>query len=46
MRVAVLSLGTNTFHLLVVDLQPDGSWSRIFGRLAIIVRLGEGQSIK
>lgn len=41
MRVAVLDLGTNTFHLLVVDLQPDGSWSRIF-KTRRVVRLGEG----
>lgn len=41
MRVAVLDLGTNTFHLLVVDLQSDGSWSRVF-KTRRVVRLGEG----
>lgn len=41
MRVAVLDLGTNTFHLLVVDLLPDGSWKRVF-KTRRVVRLGEG----
>src|SRR4051812_16167917 len=30
MKVAVLDLGTNTFHLLVVDIKKDGTYIKIF----------------
>jgi len=39
MRLAVIDCGTNTFHLLVVDQQPDGSFKQVY-RLREYVRLG------
>ncbi|MFM2135588.1 MAG: hypothetical protein RL021_988 [Bacteroidota bacterium] len=39
--VAVLDLGTNTFHLLVVRLERDGTWSAVH-RSRKTVKLGEG----
>jgi|CXWL01.1.fsa_nt_gi exopolyphosphatase/guanosine-5'-triphosphate,3'-diphosphate pyrophosphatase len=38
-RVAALDLGTNSFHLLVADLLPDGSF-RVVDRLKEMVGLG------
>ncbi|MBI1226174.1 MAG: hypothetical protein GC192_13145 [Bacteroidetes bacterium] len=40
MRLAVIDCGTNTFHLLVVDLLPDSSFKQIY-RLREYVRLGQ-----
>ncbi len=40
MRLAVIDCGTNTFHLLVVDMQPDGSFSQVY-RQRQFVRLGQ-----
>lgn len=41
MRIAVLDLGTNTFHLLIVDVNPDRSFEKIF-KSKVSVKLGEG----
>jgi len=41
MKLAVLDLGTNTFHLLIVEVRNDGSTARIF-KSKIAVKLGEG----
>jgi exopolyphosphatase/guanosine-5'-triphosphate,3'-diphosphate pyrophosphatase len=41
MRIAVLDLGTNTFHLLIVNLKKDKTFSIIF-RSKVMVKLGEG----
>lgn len=40
MRLAVIDCGTNTFHLLIVELQPDGSFKQVY-RLREYVRLGQ-----
>ncbi len=40
MRLAVIDCGTNTFHLLVVDLFPDGVFKQVY-RLREYVRLGQ-----
>ncbi|MCF8247501.1 MAG: hypothetical protein K9J37_20930 [Saprospiraceae bacterium] len=40
MRLAVIDCGTNTFHLLVVDGQPDGTFKQVY-RLREYVRLGQ-----
>lgn len=40
MRLAVIDCGTNTFHLLIVELQPDGSFKQIY-RNREYVRLGQ-----
>lgn len=40
-RLGIIDLGTNTFHLLIVDLSPEGSWQEIM-RERIYVKLGEG----
>lgn len=40
MRLAVIDCGTNTFHLLVVDLFPKASFKQIY-RLREYVRLGQ-----
>jgi exopolyphosphatase/guanosine-5'-triphosphate,3'-diphosphate pyrophosphatase len=38
MKVAVLDLGTNTFHLLIVDVKQDGSFSKIFkSKMAVML---------
>ena len=39
-RFAILDLGTNTFHLLIVEKQPDGS-SKILYKTEQFVKLGE-----
>ena len=40
MRIAALDLGTNSFHLLVADVQPDGHFEPIAAEKAMI-RLGD-----
>ncbi|HEY8217362.1 MAG TPA: Ppx/GppA phosphatase family protein [Acidimicrobiia bacterium] len=40
MRIAALDLGTNSFHLLVADVQPDGHFEAIAAEKAMI-RLGD-----
>ena len=39
-RIAALDLGTNSFHLLVADVQPDGHFEPIAAEKAMI-RLGD-----
>jgi len=41
MKIAVLDLGTNTFHLLIVTVNRNGTFSRLF-KSKIVVKLGEG----
>jgi len=41
MKIAVLDLGTNTFHLLIVNVRKSGSFEKIF-KSKIAVKLGEG----
>ncbi len=40
-RIAVLDLGTNTFHLLISDVFTDRSTKKVF-KSKIVVKLGEG----
>ncbi|HEX2701360.1 MAG TPA: Ppx/GppA phosphatase family protein [Acidimicrobiales bacterium] len=40
MRIAALDLGSNSFHLLVADAHPDGSFDRLF-REKEMLRLGD-----
>ena len=40
MRIAAFDLGSNSFHLLVVDAQPDGSFVTL-GREKEMLRLGD-----
>ena len=41
MRVAIIDLGTNTFHLLIADVMKDGTYKKIFVTRAV-VKLGKG----
>jgi exopolyphosphatase/guanosine-5'-triphosphate,3'-diphosphate pyrophosphatase len=41
MRLAILDLGTNTFHLLITDVHPDKTYSTVF-RTKAVVKLGQG----
>lgn len=41
MKFAILDLGTNTFHLLIVDVKRDKSFQKIF-KSKVVVKLGEG----
>lgn len=41
MRVAILDLGTNTFHLLIVSINKKGEWRKIF-KSKTVVKLSEG----
>jgi len=41
MKVAVLDLGTNTFHLMIASVHSDGSWKKILHR-KVTVKLGQG----
>lgn len=41
MRIAILDLGTNTFHLLVTSVNKEGVWKKVF-KSKIVVKLGEG----
>lgn len=40
-RIAVLDLGTNTFHLLIADVYTDRTFKKVF-KSKIVVKLGEG----
>jgi exopolyphosphatase/guanosine-5'-triphosphate,3'-diphosphate pyrophosphatase len=40
MRLAALDLGSNSFHVLVVDVHPDGSFEPI-AKEKVVLRLGE-----
>jgi exopolyphosphatase / guanosine-5'-triphosphate,3'-diphosphate pyrophosphatase len=41
MVVAILDLGTNTFHLLIADVNKNGLWKKIL-KERITVKLGQG----
>lgn len=41
MKIAILDLGTNTFHLLIVSVNKKGEWEKIF-KSKSVVKLGEG----
>lgn len=41
MKIAVLDLGTNTFHLLIAELADRNSWRKVLHR-KITVKLGQG----
>lgn len=41
MPIAILDLGTNTFHLLIADVKADGSWKSIV-KERVAVKLGQG----
>ena len=41
MVVAILDLGTNTFHLLIADVKRNGSWEKVL-KERITVKLGQG----
>src|SRR5262245_4807692 len=41
MRIAALDLGTNSFHLLVVDAHPDGTFVPL-AKEKEMLRLGDG----
>ena len=41
MRIAILDLGTNTFHLLVTSVNKNGVWKKVF-KSKSVVKLGEG----
>ena len=41
MKIAVLDLGTNTFHLLIVNVNRNGTFKKLF-KSKIPVKLGEG----
>src|SRR5256885_4171285 len=43
MRIAALDLGTNSFHLLIADVHPDGSFSPL-AREKEMLRLGDSVS--
>jgi exopolyphosphatase / guanosine-5'-triphosphate,3'-diphosphate pyrophosphatase len=40
-RIAILDFGTNTFHLLIAELQDDATYKKLF-RSKVAVKLGEG----
>lgn len=40
MRIAIIDLGTNTFHILIVDTTIDGTFKEIY-RKRVFVQLGE-----
>jgi exopolyphosphatase/guanosine-5'-triphosphate,3'-diphosphate pyrophosphatase len=44
-RFAVIDLGSNTFHLLIVDLQVDGQWNPIFKDRRYVKLASEGLEI-
>jgi exopolyphosphatase/guanosine-5'-triphosphate,3'-diphosphate pyrophosphatase len=41
MKLAVLDLGTNTFHLLIAEVKKDCTWSKVLNE-RITVKLGKG----
>lgn len=41
MRIAILDLGTNTFHLLITSVSKTGIWKKVF-KSKSVVKLGEG----
>lgn len=41
MRIAILDLGTNTFHLLITSVSKTGIWKKLF-KSKSVVKLGEG----
>ncbi|MBL0343514.1 MAG: hypothetical protein IPP71_23250 [Bacteroidetes bacterium] len=41
MKIAILDLGTNTFHLLIAEVKSNGTWVKIF-KERITVKLGQG----
>lgn len=41
MRIAILDLGTNTFHLLITSVSKTGVWKKVF-KSKSVVKLGEG----
>jgi exopolyphosphatase / guanosine-5'-triphosphate,3'-diphosphate pyrophosphatase len=41
LRIAILDLGTNTFHCLVVKVRRNGTFERLF-KSKTVVKLGEG----
>jgi exopolyphosphatase / guanosine-5'-triphosphate,3'-diphosphate pyrophosphatase len=41
MIIAIIDLGTNTFNLLIADINPDGTYKNLF-KTKIPTRLGEG----
>lgn len=41
MRIAILDLGTNTFHLLIASVNKKGDWKKVF-KSKTAVKLGEG----
>ncbi len=40
-RIAILDLGTNTFHLLIADVYSNHTYKKIF-KSKVVVKLGEG----
>ena len=40
-RIAIIDLGTNTFNLLIAEIQEGGNWSQLFAS-SIPVKLGQG----
>jgi exopolyphosphatase/guanosine-5'-triphosphate,3'-diphosphate pyrophosphatase len=40
MKIAIIDLGTNTFHLLIVDVLPDGTY-QILEKIKTAVKLGK-----
>lgn len=44
MRVAVIDLGTNTFNLLIVDINPSGEYNSVYNTKKA-VKIGEGAMI-
>lgn len=44
-RVCVIDLGTNSFHAVIVDVHPNGTFERV-DRFKEMVHLGEGQSLE
>ena len=41
MKIAILDLGTNTFHLLIAEISEKGEWKKLF-KSKMVVKLGEG----
>ncbi len=41
MKIAILDLGTNTFHLLIAEISEKGDWKKLF-KSKMVVKLGEG----